>query len=92
MDVILQTGERALLAWSYTGLGQIFMTIIIWARELICIIHGSLYHHMLAVLYTPPHNPSGLCSDSLGHSDNPRTLLGLFRVVMLYTILTAFSS
>jgi hypothetical protein len=44
------------------------------------------------VLYTPPHNPSGLRLDSLGHSDSPRTLLGLFRVVMLYTILTAFSS
>jgi hypothetical protein len=46
--------------------------------------------HDVPVHYTPPHNPSGLRSDSLGHSDSPRTLLGFFRVVMLYTVLTAF--
>ena len=42
----------------------------------VILIHADM-DSLYAVLYTPPPNPSGLRSDSLGHSDCPRTPLGL---------------
>ena len=44
---------------------------------------------LLSVLYTPPPQSE---RTPLGHKDCPRTLLGLFRVVMVYTVLIGFVS